>query len=260
MNRQEEMIDCILRHEFDQQIGFEIGSGCFGTCYFLEDNDDLVVKHTSSITEAIYAQRLVGQSHDNVANIQCVVQIDKNYTNQPQFLIVQERLDTEHNELSYIESAFSILDNGFLDIYHPFDLDDYNEHVKSELQARPESIKAIQQVQDGMFFHEVNGNLALDVKPDNLGIKMIDGMPHIALIDQMHLGLERQIVDQLERKQSRFDMSEYVEDVSSLIVKKEFEVLDLLEQEANLEDTLSDKALLDSLVNAATSNTNFNPS
>lgn len=260
MSRKEDMIDLLVRHELGYELGLEIDTGSFGTCYHLKDNDELVVKHTTSISEAIYALRVFGVDCDHLAKIHKVIQIQPDYSKFPTFVIVQEYLDTDHEKLNDIQRAYDIFDYGLLHIYDTFDMDDHNEEVQEMFKEAPEAVQAIHEVQDGIAFHAIHGNQAADAHLNNLGVKWVDGEPKIALFDQMHLGLEFQIKNQIKSSNQRFNMAEHVSDTSQLIVKHEFELLDLMAQEDALEDDNNDSNMISALVNNAENLNQFSPS
>lgn len=51
----------------------------------------------------------------------------------------------------------------------------------------------VEDVQDGLYFHQAMGNLATDANPSNIGVKTVGGRITIALFDQMNQALERSI-------------------------------------------------------------------
>lgn len=247
MHVNEEFISNIVKHELGAELGMELGEGgSFGVCFELTTDPNSVVKVTSSMSEAIYALRLVGEEHDNVVDIHRVIQVDKDFGNKPMFLIHQERVTQEHELMSVVEGALSALDNGFLDIYHPFDWDDYNDEVREVLESNPNYVEAIHQIQDAMWHHESIGNLAMDIKLNNMGVKSVDGTPIIAIFDQMNLKLEYHLTKQLAKSPTeRFSMGDHVVEskLSSLVITKEHAVLARMEQEMAVLNDFEDETI-----------------
>lgn len=245
MAHRDDIIENIAAHELGVKLGYELGEGgSFGHCFTIEGDETKVVKVTQSLSEAIYALRLFDSPHPNVVDVYKVVQLEFDLRNTPHFLIYQERVDQDHPWMDVANAALDTLDYGFLDIYHPYDIDDYNAEVRDELINNPEYVQAIQQIQDGMWHHETRGNMAMDVKTLNMGVKLVEGEPQLALFDQMNLQLETHLERALNNNRAhRFQMHDHVPErlLHGLVVVKEFAVTERMEQEQKVIQQLSDE-------------------
>ncbi|EKO3606989.1 hypothetical protein M6C35_001895 [Vibrio metschnikovii] len=188
-----DILENIIHNELQTSIVDELGSGCFGDCYELENG--FACKFTESLSEGIYAARLLGKDSPNIANIKTVILLSdqEKPRSRPNFIIIQELLDTMHPKLETATNAIHLIEDNCLSVYDHFDVEDLSEDVKSAMVDCPEYLNCLEEIQDALFFHQTAGNLAADAHSGNFGVKIVDGVPCIALFDQMNLQLEKKI-------------------------------------------------------------------
>lgn len=222
-----DVFEHLVLTELHSEVEDELGSGCFGDAYLLEKGT--VAKYTESYSEAIHAARLIGKEHDNIANIYSVISIANEKTGTALFIIEQEFLDTEHGFLDNAQEGLRMLEDNLLSVYDYYDEDDLNAKTAEFFRYNKDTVKSLEQIQDGLNFHNVNGNQSMDVHDDNLGVKIANnGEPQIAIFDQMNLGLERSIKKTISPG-GPFNLSEYLQD-EQLTHIKEFNVNVIVEE------------------------------
>lgn len=192
----DEMIELVLSEAgIDAKVEYELGSGHYGTAFEL--NDGRVAKLTTSLSEGIYAARCLGESElDNVVRIDNVIGVGLNSV-APYFVIVQEMLDTTHSMVEEAQTVISTLWHHCRDIYHPIDEDDMSESLRVALGDS--DLSTVEQIQQGLYSHQLLGNLATDVHFENIGVRMTStGRPEIVIFDQMNQHLEASLQQTLK--------------------------------------------------------------
>ncbi|MFM2668616.1 hypothetical protein AAFX24_28135 [Vibrio mediterranei] len=187
--RPKDILEHIVTHTLGTAIEDELGSGYYGDAFLLEDGN--VAKLTRSMTEGIYAARLLGQSHPNLVNIHSVHCLD--YADSKQFLIVQEFVNTDHPLVEEANNSMDLIMERGHSIYEYFDFNDLDTDEQEILQSHGFQKSLVEDVQDGLYFHQAMGNLATDANPSNIGVKTVGDRITIALFDQMNQALERSI-------------------------------------------------------------------
>lgn len=136
--RPKDILEHIVTHTLGTAIEDELGSGYYGDAFLLEDGN--VAKLTRSMTEGIYAARLLGQSHPNLVNIHSVHCLD--YADSKQFLIVQEFINTDHPLVEEANNSMDLIMERGHSIYEYFDFNDLDTDEQEILQSHGFSKKS----------------------------------------------------------------------------------------------------------------------
>ncbi len=165
-----------------------LGVGEFGEAFQTED--DRVVKLTTSFTEALTASVSSRLPSEHMPNYGLVIEVVRD-SGERTWLIEQELIDTEHELVEVATSLLSASPSiSHIDSFD-FDFNDSDNDWAFESGLSEDQImKVITDLQQSMFAFEMTGFVHTDIKSDNIGVKKIDGIDTLVLIDPFNHQLE----------------------------------------------------------------------
>jgi hypothetical protein len=168
-----------LGRDADDSVNL-LGSGGFGDAY--ANDHGYVLKKTESMTEALYAIRLL-----NTNTSKHCVEIQGVYVtagSEQRIVIVQEELETESIFVQRAQSILSDMPEGALNLDLDALLDNYKEHHNIDTLDE-EAHQIIVDLYISFSHYELAGCYPNDIHSGNIGSKVIDGVDRVVFFDQM---------------------------------------------------------------------------
>jgi hypothetical protein len=168
-----------LGRDADDSVNL-LGSGGFGDAY--ANDHGYVLKKTESMTEALYAIRLL-----NTNTSKHCVEIQGVYVtsgSEQRIIIVQEELETESIFVQRAQSILSDMPEGSLNLDLDALLDTYKEHHNIDTLDE-EAHQILVDLYITFYHYELAGCYPNDINFTNIGSKVIDGVDRIVFFDQM---------------------------------------------------------------------------
>jgi hypothetical protein len=179
LNKHLTLNDFKLGLDADDSVNL-LGSGGFGDAY--ANDHGYVLKKTESMTEALYAIRLM-----NTNTSKHCVEIQGVYITgggEQRIIIVQEELETESNFAQRAQAILSDMPEGALNLDLDALLDNYREYNKIETLDE-EAHQILVDLYISFSHYELAGCYPNDIHSGNIGSKVIDGVDRIVFFDQM---------------------------------------------------------------------------